>query len=363
MTLLENLRANRLILGIANVGFWVVCSAIILVGRANLESTIASISPVWIWLIALTGYTLAQGIFDWIGSTNSHNKRETNPSVAIQWIRGVALQTVVWASISALIVLASHLGAGYCFACLSGILLLCTSQLIFLKWINGGTFTTTTENTDFAGKTFFINCPEATFTGGTVVGIKNEQIVPLGWRENEALKIESLRRNYAVEKGLPVRTLLILIAWNLVGVAIGDWLKVFDSGNMALTVIYFSAWMTLWSFIGLLILPSLSHSSVYAADRASYQKKPKKTEDFINKFPDIVGENGHNNPRIQKIFYPIPNSKARLEKLNETSCSKLVLGSLSRTNLFLSWACLNLTARSVHCNFGRPLLWIYPPAA
>lgn len=98
MTLLENLRANRLILGIANVGFWVVCSAIILVGRANLESTIASISPVWIWLIALIGYTLAQGIFDWIGSANSHNKRDTNPSVAIQWIRGVALQAVVWAS-------------------------------------------------------------------------------------------------------------------------------------------------------------------------------------------------------------------------------------------------------------------------
>ena len=88
-----------------------------------------------------------------------------------------------------------------------------------------------------------------------------------------------------------------------------------------------------------------------------------KYQDFINKFPDIVGENGHNNPRIQKIFYPIPNSKVRLEKLNETSCPELVLGSLSRTNLFLSWACLNLTARSVHCNIGRPLLWIYPPAA
>ncbi len=69
-------------------------------------------------------------------------------------------------------------------------------------------------------------------------------------------------------KGLPFRAFLIVVAWNLVGVAIGDWLNIFDSNSVALTILYFSSWMTLWSFTSLLVLPSLSHSTVFAASQS-----------------------------------------------------------------------------------------------
>ena len=46
-------RAQRLRLGILNVGFWVIIAATILSSRATLESSAAQIQPVWIWIIAL----------------------------------------------------------------------------------------------------------------------------------------------------------------------------------------------------------------------------------------------------------------------------------------------------------------------
>ena len=72
-------RAQRLRLGILNVGFWVVIAATILSFRATLESSATHIQPVWIWIIALGGYLAVQGIFDWIGAGYLGSRVETNP--------------------------------------------------------------------------------------------------------------------------------------------------------------------------------------------------------------------------------------------------------------------------------------------
>ena len=80
-------RAQRLRLGIFNVGFWVIIAATILSFRATLESSATQIQPVWIWIIALGGYLAVQGVFDWIGAGYLGSRVETNPEFKKQWLR------------------------------------------------------------------------------------------------------------------------------------------------------------------------------------------------------------------------------------------------------------------------------------
>ena len=40
-----------------------------------------------------------------------------------------------------------------------------------------------------------------------------------------------------------------------------------------------------------------------------------------------------------------------------------VPGNLARNNLYYSWAAFTLLGRAVHCNVGRPALWVFPPSA
>ena len=62
-------------------------------------------------------------------------------------------------------------------ACLLGILLLSFTQLICLNWVNGSS-QKIDDPTDFQGKTFMVDCPEPTFTGGIIPGIgKHKHVI------------------------------------------------------------------------------------------------------------------------------------------------------------------------------------------
>lgn len=119
--------------------------------------------------------------------------------------------------------------------------------------------------------------------------------------------------------------------------------------------------MTLWTFVGLLILPMLSRNAVLAADRAALTAghDPRR---WIARFPELVGEDGASNAAVETIFYPIPSAKRRLQALDRP-VPRLVTGNLARNNLYYSWATLTVLGRTVHCNLGRPALWVFPPVA
>jgi len=61
------------------------------------------------------------------------------------------------------------------------------------------------------------------------------------------------------------------------------------------------------------------------------------------------------------VFYPIPSAQERLRALGKAPALP-VIGNVARTNLFLSLATLTLLGRCVHCNAGRPELWVFPPS-
>ena len=119
--------------------------------------------------------------------------------------------------------------------------------------------------------------------------------------------------------------------------------------------------MTLWAFIGLLILPALSRPAVFAAVRAAAESgfDPRP---WITRFPVLIGENGSSNSAVQVVFYPIPSAALRLRQLVHP-VRGFVPGNLARSKLYYSLATLTLLGRAVHCNVGRPALWVFAPSA
>jgi len=167
------------------------------------------------------------------------------------------------------------------------------------------------------------------------------------------------RRRWEVQNQIPARAFLSVVCWNLAGCWIGPWLLELPGRPPVSAVFLQSSWMTLWGFLGLLLLPSASRSAVFAADQAA-AAKGCDVEGWIRRFPEITGEDGNAGALMQRVFYPIPSAKERLHRLGKAPES-LVLGNVARMNLFLSLATTPFLGRSVQCNIGRPELWIFAP--
>jgi hypothetical protein len=122
------------------------------------------------------------------------------------------------------------------------------------------------------------------------------------------------------------------------------------------------AGFTLWSFVGLLLLPSASRPGVLAADafaRAAAVPEPvlARTVRLVDRLQDDEPE----RPRlVETIFHPIPSVRNRLAQ-RAVSQPQHGAWQAARIALFLSWAGGGLLARAVHCNAGRPELWVLLP--
>ena len=62
---------------------------------------------------------------------------------------------------------------------------------------------------------------------------------------------------------------------------------------------------------------------------------------------------------IETIFHPIPSVNRRLAR---PPLFHIRAWQIARTSLFLSGAGLSLLTRAVHCNVGRPDLWLLLPS-
>ena len=98
---------------------------------------------------------------------------------------------------------------------------------------------------------------------------------------------------------------------------------------------------------------------MFAADQAAANAGLNPSA-WIRRFPKLTGEDGNTRRALQNIMYPIPSADLRLRSLSG-KCGGLVQGPLARGNLYCSVAGLTLLGRSVHCNVGRPGLWVFPP--
>jgi len=199
------------------------------------------------------------------------------------------------------------------------------------------------------------------FTGG-VAGFGGRVIIPEAWTEalGTDLEVEVTRRTWA-SRAPYWFGLLLAAAWTVGGVAIAIFLP--GGGVQSVgEVVAVGAWFTLWSFIGLLVLPSLSRPGVMAADAAAAEQYPADRVARVIRTLDGLQDDEPERPdAVEVIFHPIPSAGRRIARLTPPRPA-LRPWHVARMALPMSWCMLGLLGRAVHCNAGRPELWVMLPA-
>lgn len=215
----------------------------------------------------------------------------------------------------------------------------------------------------FVPKVMVVEHRDIGFTGGVVGFGNNAQIVvPRLWLDQMSvseLATAIARRAVAIDTGGYTTGLFFSLIWNVGGFVLCTFLPGANLVSVAglLTVI---CGFTLWSFVGLLTLPTLSRKASLQIDRTLMKLgAPPQLIAATAMSQDEFQDGERDRPKwIETIFHPVPNVASR----NEATVSKGVpIWNVARTTLFFSWACIGLLSRAVHCNVGRPELWTMLP--
>lgn len=354
------LARRRLRLGITNVGFWVITAVAGLVELTTPGSGLAAIHP---WAIAL-GVLGVQAVFDGLGGWILMPPPARECSTFLRrWIRGVAVHSLVLVGIGSLGALSLRWTGGFGAGLAVSMFGLAFGRGFLHRTIIRAPLRP--EIRDGGAAVLFQAVDDPAFTGGIIgLGRRAEVLLPESWRERlprPELEVELFRRRWQIGQALHLRAFLMLLFWNLAGSLLGTIAFDLTARPTDLALIGHACWMTLWTFISLLVLPALSRAVVLAADRGAAESD-LDAGSWIRRFPGITGEDGNPRAVLQNIFYPIPAARIRLRSLAHPH-SRFVAGNLARNNLYYSWAAFTPLGRAVHCNVGRPALWVFPPSA
>ncbi len=203
------------------------------------------------------------------------------------------------------------------------------------------------------------------FTGG-IVGVfrPRRHVLPARWREvlgPEAFEAAVNRRSLALKTGSWWRGRTVALLFTLAGLAACAWLVgPARLGTPGGTIAY-SLWFSLWSFLGLLTLPSLSRRGVIEIDeRARAEGLSSGAMRAATRLLDEMQDGEPTRPTlVETFFHPIPSVQTRLD--GPRSQGGFGYWDAARTSVYLSLSGLGLLGRAVHCNCGRPALWVFLP--
>jgi hypothetical protein len=206
---------------------------------------------------------------------------------------------------------------------------------------------------------------DPSFTGGIVgLGKYAGLIIPAGWVErmpDSDLAVLIARRSLVVNSGSYARGVLLVAIWNLTGFALcASFLPGAGVGTVAELVTALCGF-TLWSFAGLLILPTSSRRASLQMD-GSLAKLGVPSDLIVHsaKWIDHRQDDEPSRPRwIERIFHPVPSVSNRHPT---QEIHGLTAWNVARNALYLSWACGGFLSRAVHCNVGKPELWTMLPS-
>ncbi len=294
------------------------------------------------------------------------------------WLRGVTVQWLIFALSTALL-----LRTGQQFGLTAAMLVFLLLQVVLLSrqgliaWMAGGirlrdATPALQEAAREAGITpsavRIADADDPAFTGGWTGTDAQRLWIPARWSESlddAQLAVVLARRATVKRLGLRRRGVLVALAWNTVGFVLATSAPRADLVTAAgfVTMI---AWFTLWSFLGVLVLPSLSRPAVFAADAAALRSHDadavSTTITQLDAWQDDEPERG---ATVETIFHPVPSRGARLRAMQAVPADvPPALGGAwqaTRVMLYLSWAGVGGLARAVHCNVGRPSLWVLLP--
>jgi len=204
------------------------------------------------------------------------------------------------------------------------------------------------------------------FVGGYAGLRADTLIVPLRWTQlpTPAFVAALVRRRVIGARGGHLRGVVGAIAWNTTGCAVVLVLTHAALSTVA-GIMTLAAGMTLWAFAGVLLLPTLSRAAVFAVDREAAQQLGVRDVAQAIELLDRWQDDEPARPRlVETIFHPVPSRTARLARLSSAAGGGLRwyhTHHIARHALWLSWAAFTPISRLVHCNVGRPALWVMLP--
>jgi hypothetical protein len=361
----------RLRLGITGVGLWVVISVLLLTtdaaatARQQLPDGLGA--EVSLLAVTIAAYVLIQLPFDWLGGwivpRRFDRESRTASAYAKVLARGVVVHTAILSGSAIVMYTGGSIAGtgGALVATLVWILALAAARCLLARIVARYTPTTHVDD-DLRDE--FLHCPDAGFTG-SVTGVfsPRKNILPSRWREelsSEQFGLVKARRAHIMRSGAWRAGRTGAYLFTAGGLAVSLWLAGPDAAGTAVGVIEASLWFTLWSFLGLLCLPTLSRKAIHAIDqRLIADGHDRETLDRLSHALDRMQDGEPvRSPWIERIFHPIPNASNRA---STHAATRAALWDIARTSIFLSLGGMSLLTRSVHCNVGRPALWIWLP--
>lgn len=326
-------------------------------------------------------YILVQGAFDIFGGyvlpKEYGRSRENLLGFLWRWLRGASLQgLVLWLCAVVLFFFGRMAGILGIIVFLGLLVGLVYAQGTLASLIGGFGYKNLDDDMDDDESdndpvVRIANVSARYFTGGIVglpdrLGVEPQIIIPQNWLERfTADDIDMLlaRREEIIRKDLRERGLLLALAWQVLGFTIA---LVMPGSSLAHAagIVTLSCWSTIWSFIGTLLLPLLSRWGVFAADSYIDPKDEARFIELLEVLENDQDEEDEGNNVANAVFHPIPCVGTRKGKVGMKAARFRGRGfwHAARTNLYLSWASLGLLSRAVHCNIGRPEVWVLLPS-
>lgn len=359
----------RLWLGVSCVGTLVTLSAAMLwLGlpaflRELVDSDTVGEAP--LIAIAPASIALILAPFDWMGGyfvPNSSGRSNVAARRFLgQWLRSVVLHWMLaTAGLLAVLAVGRAAGnAGAIAAVLLGQVVLLALQSRLARLIGGLRIRSRESQTTVVES-------EGGFSGG-ITGLPGLErtIQPANWNDefdvDERAALE-LRRREAIASGSRRRGVILALLWNTAAFAIAVHLPMASATTgpgLVTALLYF----TLLQFVGLLILPRPSREGVVEVDRRVVERGVSLPvfARALTRLEDRQDGEPERSRELESVFHPVPCVRRRIAELSLRTRPVRGFWHAARTALFLSWIVGGPLARAVHCNVGRPELWVLLP--
>lgn len=287
----------------------------------------------------------------------------------VGWLRGVLVLLVLSTASGTLVLAAGHAGgrlpALVVFVAITVLMVVLQEPIARLV---GGLRRVPTDRLEDLGVdargVVVLGGTDRGFTGG-ISGPSATLVLPGHWLhalDPRALTLLIERRRRIRRSGAWRRTLVLAIVWNAIGFLLASYLP--NAGVSTLSqFVATTLGFTLWTFFGLLLLPTPSRRATLAADAFVAEDEALREQwvQAIQLLDQLQDDEPVRSPGFESVFHPVPSVRGRVRALDEPHARAPGAWNLARTALYLSHVGLSQLPRVVHCNVGRTELWVYLP--
>jgi hypothetical protein len=365
----------RLRLGQTNVGFWVIVAAVLWWNAPPWWGSWAG------WSAVILGYLMAQLPFDVVGGhllPRQYGRSDASWAAWFaEWGRGAVLHggflvLAGWLVMTVASATSSWAAVGVLWS-LGGLLVATQAwwirRMVPLRAPGVREAALLRDSGLEPEEVSLSDARDRSFVGGWVGPRGMERlVVPSSWFE--ALDGPSRgavlrRRRLALQSGARAQGVLGAHLFQALGLVVLLLLRPELDLTAPAGLLQLSAGSTLWAFLGVLTLPTLSRRAVYALDRITSEEGGAEPLAKVIETLDVDQEDEPRRVRlIETIFHPVPASQHRVAALRWTYAHGRVGFApwrIARMSLWMSWASLSWLSRAVHCNVGRAELWVAYP--